>query len=66
MGMSGWIMDVEEAYWDQVARIVEDSEHISEAEDRALSLSEPMVPHIDIEDIRESVTMLWNEYWSNV
>ena len=51
MGMSGWIMDVEEAYWDQVARIVEDSEHISEAEDRALSLSEPMVPHIDIDDI---------------
>ncbi len=66
MGMSSWIMDVEEAFYDQVAKIVEDSEHITEAEERALSLSKPMVPHLDRDNIREGVAMLWNEYWSNI
>ena len=57
MGMSGWIMDVEEAYWDQVARIVEDSEHISEAEDRALATTNGMFDSDDPFNLFEKETL---------
>lgn len=64
MGMSSWILQIEETFWDQVAEIVKDSEHVSEAMERAVSLSKPMVPHIDAETIEESVGEMWNEFWS--
>jgi|TARA_B100001287_G_scaffold175455_1_gene147920 hypothetical protein len=65
MGMSGYIMDVEEAYWDQVAEIVKDSEHVSEAMSRAVSLSKPMVPHLETEHVEDSVNEMWNDFWGN-
>ena len=59
-----WLMSVEEAYWDQVADIIKDSEHLGEAMERAVSLSTPMVPYLDTEYVEESVSEMWNDYWS--
>ena len=57
-------MDVEEAYWDQVADIVKDSEHVSEAMFRAVSLGKPMVPNLKAVEIEDAVSEMWNDYWS--
>ena len=63
-GTKSWIMSIEEAYWDQVAEIIKDSEHVSEAMERAVSLAKPMVPFIEVADIEEIVGEMWNELWS--
>ncbi len=66
MGMSGYIMDVEEACWDRVADSIGECEHVSEAKKMAMDifLAERMLGVVDIESIEEGVDEMWNEYWS--
>ena len=59
-----WLMSIEEAFWDQVTSIIKDSEYLGEAMERAVSLSKPMVPHLETEYVEDSVGEMWNEYWS--
>ena len=47
MGMSSWIMDLEDKYWDTVATIVSESETFQEAESSAKSLAKTEVPFLD-------------------
>lgn len=65
MGMSGFILSLEEAYWDSVAEIVKDSLNVTEAMDRAVSLSKPMVPHLGTEHVKDSVGEMWSDVWGN-
>tara|TARA_B100000519_G_C13815092_1_gene237593 strand:+ start:155 stop:421 length:267 start_codon:yes stop_codon:yes gene_type:complete len=65
MGMSSWIMDLEDKYWDTVATIVSESETFQEAESSAKSLAKTEVPFLDVETISLGVAHLWNEFWSN-
>ncbi len=64
MGMSSYILEIEENFWDQVVDIIKESEHISEAIDQAVSLGKWMVPTVDSLTIEEGVGELWNEFWS--
>ena len=65
MGMSSWIVDLEDKYWDTVAKIVSESETFQEAESSAKSLAKTEVPFLDVETISLGVAHLWNEFWSN-
>ena len=66
MGMSNYIMDVEEACWDRVPDSIGECEHVSEAKKMAMDifLAERMLGVVDIESIEEGVDEMWNEYWS--
>ena len=66
MGMSNYIMDVEEACWDRVADSIGECEHVSEAKKMAMDifLAELMLGVVDIESIEEGVDEMWNEFWS--
>ena len=65
MGMSSYILDLEDKYWDTVAKIVSESETLEEAEGSAKSLAKTEVPFLDVETISLGVAHLWNEFWSN-
>jgi hypothetical protein len=57
-----WLMSIEDTYWDQVVDIIKDSDNISEAMERAVSLATPMVPYLETEYIKDSVGEMWNDY----
>jgi len=65
MGMSNYIIDVEENFWDIVSNFVKDADHYSDASEKAVILGKNMVPFIDTDDIEEGVNEMWNEFWSN-
>ena len=58
MGMSSWIMDLEDKYWDTVATIVSESETFQEAESSAKSLAITEVPFLDMDTVSEGVSHL--------
>ena len=64
MGMSGYIMDLEEEFFDTCADFVKEAEHVSEAMDKAVALGKTEVPFLSIEHIEEGIAEMWNEYWS--
>ena len=47
MGMSNYILDNEEKFWDKVYDKITESEHISEAMSFAVELGKTEVPHLD-------------------
>ena len=61
MGMSGYVMDVEEAFWGSVSKIIEESKNVTEAMTRAVDLGKPMVPFISASDIQDGVGEMWND-----
>ena len=64
MGMSNWILDNEEKFWEMVHVKITESEHISEAMDFAVQLGKKEVPHLDAKFIEEAVSEGWDEIWS--
>lgn len=65
MGMSNYIIGLEEEFEDSACKIVTESETWEEALDRCLSVAKPLVPHLAPEDICEIVGEIWNDYWAN-
>lgn len=65
MGMSNYILGLEEVFEDSACKIVTESETWDEALDRCLAVAKPLVPHLGQEDICEIVSEIWNDYWSN-
>ena len=63
MGMSGYIMDLEEQFHDKVLEIVKESEAIEEAEGQAEELRAKEYPFIDRDDALHLVGDSWNEFW---
>jgi len=64
MGMSSYILDAEEMFWDKVYNKITESEHISEAMNFAVELGKTEVPNLDAEAIEEVVSEGWDEVWS--
>ena len=64
MGMSGYVMDIEEAFWGTVSKIIKECEHVNEAMTRAVDLGKPMVPFMSTSDIEDGVSEMWNDFWS--
>lgn len=60
------MMDMEEKCWDQVADIVQESEHVGEAMNRAGAVfaQAGMLGYLSSEDIDEGVNEMWNDLWS--
>lgn len=63
MGMSSYIMDGEEEFYDVVATAVKESEHISEAYAVAQK-HKSLVAHWNPGEIEECVDEFWNDFWS--
>jgi len=63
MGMSSYVLDLEDKFLDTVADAVKQSENISEALEVALSNSS-MVPQYSASDIDDLVCEYWNVFWS--
>ena len=63
MGMSSYVLDLEDKFLDIVAEAVKQSEDISEALDVALSNAN-MVPQYSASDIDDLVCEYWNDFWS--
>ena len=64
MGMSSYILDNEEKFWDKVYDKITESEHISEAMSFAVELGKKEVPHLDTYTIEDHVSYGWDEVWS--
>ena len=64
MGMSSYILDAEEKFWDKVYNKITESEYISEAMNFAVELGKTEVPNLDAEAIEEVVSEGWDEVWS--
>ena len=65
MGMSNYILDCEENFWDSVVDIIKESETIVEATTKAMELWKKEVPHLDEDDVFGQVEDYWNDFWSN-
>ena len=63
MGMSGYILDLQEQFDEKVEIAVKESEHISEAMAEAVK-HRHLVDMTD-EEIEDYVSEAWNEIWSN-
>jgi len=67
MGMSSWILDQEEEFWDVAADFVSEAETIEEAVVNTIKYAQDnwLVPHFTVEHIEEGVGELWSDFWSN-
>ena len=64
MGMSGYILDLQEQFDEKVETAVKESEHISEAMAEAMKHRD-LVTHMTVEEVEDYVGEAWNEIWSN-
>ena len=64
MGMSGYILDLEEQFDEKVEEAVKQSEHVDEAVAEAMKHRD-LVAHMTDEEVEEYVYEGWNEIWSN-
>jgi hypothetical protein len=63
MGMSSYILDLEDRFCDIVSDAVKSSEHVSEALAVAIK-NRDMVPCFNEHEITEMVGDFWNDFWS--
>ena len=61
--MKSMIMDAEEQCWDKVADVVKESEHVSEAMNRASAVfaQAGLIGYLSVSDIDEGVSEMWAE-----
>ena len=64
MGMSGYILDLQEQFDEKVETAVKESEHISEAMAEVMKHRD-LVTHMTDEEVEDYVGEAWNEIWSN-
>ena len=65
MGMSSWILDNEEMFYDGAQDVILECESYQEF----LSVMEPqmdLVVHLPTEEVYNNLSEMWNETWSNV
>ena len=62
MGMSGWILDNEEMFFEGANDVLHECESFQEF----VGIMKPqmdLVPHLD--NVEEQLSEMWNEFWSN-
>ena len=64
MGMSGYILDLQEQFDDKVEEAIKQSEVIEEAVAEAMKHRD-LVSHMSDDEVVEYVYEGWNEIWSN-
>tara|TARA_B100001248_G_scaffold126049_1_gene94535 strand:+ start:10519 stop:10746 length:228 start_codon:yes stop_codon:yes gene_type:complete len=65
MGMSSYVLDCEEKFWDGVVDIIKESDTIQEATGKAMELWKKEVPFLDEDDVFGQVEDYWQDFWSN-
>ena len=65
MGMSSYVLDCEDKFWDDVVEIIKESDTITEATTKAMELWKKDVPFLDEDDVFGQVEDYWNDFWSN-
>jgi hypothetical protein len=63
MGMSSYVMDCEEKFYDVVSDAVKEADDISDAMRIAVA-NRSMVANWTVVEIEECVTEFWNDFWS--
>jgi len=63
MGMSSYILDLEEQFDAKVELAVKESEHVSEA--MAVAVKHKHLVDMTDAEIEDYVSEAWNEFWSN-
>lgn len=63
MGMSSWVMDCEEKFYEVVANAVKNAEDISEAYTVA-NENKALVANWSDTEVTECVDEFWNDFWS--
>ena len=64
MGMSSYILDLEEQFDEKIESAVRQSEHVDEAVAEAMKHRD-LVAHLSDDEVTEMVYEGWNEIWSN-
>jgi len=64
MGMSSYILDLEEQFDTKVESAIKQSEHVDEAVAEAMKHRD-LVAHLSDDEVTEMVYEGWNEIWSN-
>ena len=64
MGMSNWILDLQEQFDSKVEEAIKQSEVVEEAVAEAMKHRD-LVSHMSDEEVEEYVYEDWNEIWSN-
>ena len=66
MGMSSYILDQEEEFFDKAEDIISESESIEEAIGNVIKFAKDkwLVPHLTEDEIEDQTRDCWDEYWS--
>ena len=64
MGMSSYILDLEEQFDEKIESAIKQSEHVDEAVAEAMNHRD-LVAHLSDDEVTEMVYEGWNEIWSN-
>jgi len=64
MGMSSYILDLEEQFDEKIESAIKQSEHVDEAVAEAMKHRD-LVAHLSDDEVTEMVYEGWNEIWSN-
>ena len=64
MGMSSYILDLEEQFDTKVESAIKQSEHVDEAVAEAMKHRD-LVAHLSDDEVTEMVYEGWNEIWSD-
>ena len=62
--VKSWLMDLEDEFYDRAAKVVEDSETISEALKRVEFIRKHEYNWMDEDDVSGMVEDFWSDYWS--
>ena len=66
MGMSSWILDLEDKFADEVSRHIGGCEDITDLQDKlVVNKSFDLLAHMSDEEKTEVMSDHWNEYWSS-
>ena len=65
MGMSSYVLSIEDRFADEVSKYIGECEEITELQDKlVVNRSFDLLAHMSDEEKTEMMSELWNEYWS--
>lgn len=65
MGMSNYVLSIEEKFADEVSRYIGECEDITDLQDKlVINRSFDLLAHMSDEEKTEMMSQHWNEYWA--
>ena len=63
MGMSNYVMSLEDQFFEAAAEVVMECENFEQFRD-VMKPQFDLVKHMSVREIVDTLTEIWNEYWS--